>query len=741
MFINNVKILPDLISRVFVYLSLLLALSAPVQACDFDDEDGLDVGLVLSGGGAKASTQVGVMQLMDELGIPIHCITGTSMGAVVGAFYASGYTANDIADIFIDNDWGALFRNETPRRAKPFIEKEREEEYFSGNVLGINQNGISLPGGLNSMHGLKSFYRDILWNIPLDIDFDELDVPFRAIATHLHDGRKKVFEKGDLVEAILTSMAVPGLFMPREIDGEFYIDGGIASTLPIQTAQALGADIIIAIDVTVAPQKLTQNISLANTAQQITTFVVWNGLQKELKLLTPDDLYIRPNDQLNISTAAFHRSKEGLTSGKEIALNYKKALLEIKARAAPPKAKTRSFRKVKDFTDIHLINNTYLKDKLILNRYKNASGDLNNIRNRRNHQRDLRAFGGFSEVDLGHRDGQPVLNVSRNRLGRNLLRLGVQASHNFRGVSSYDLYARLTRRPLSESGGDISLEAQFGTDIGARIKLYQPFGKSGRYFFQPELYALWDQINFYILNENLGNFWVRNLGVQARLGREFGQWGILAFESSAFKARITDVVTAIPDFQTQETNRADLGLYFAIDTLNRTDWPTAGQRLRLRAQRAYDLDDTSLVTNRYEAAFLFASKLANTGILLNGRYGRIDSDNNVAGIDIFQLGGFRQLGGFPDNALPVTQFIYGSIELFRRLTAHGHLFEFFPLYVGVIGEYARVPLNLFEIDQTVNTFSGSLYFGADTPLGPIYLGTAYGDNDDYQIFIKFGRTF
>jgi NTE family protein len=256
----------------FALAWLVLALSPErAFACDFEDEDGLDVALVLSGGGAKASTQVGVMQVMEELDIPVHCITGTSMGSVVGAFYAAGYSPDEIAGFLTNEatDWGEIFRGRVPRRDKSFIEKTREENYFSGNVASLTKNGVHLPGGIASMQGLKLHFRNILAHVPLEQNFDDLDIPFRAVATDLATGEAKAFAKGDIVESILASMTVPGLFAPREINGELYVDGGISASLPVALAKDMGADIIIALDVSVKPEKKRADISVAATTTDV----------------------------------------------------------------------------------------------------------------------------------------------------------------------------------------------------------------------------------------------------------------------------------------------------------------------------------------------------------------------------------------------------------------------------------------------------------------------------------------
>ncbi len=720
---------------------ILLLFTHAASACDFDDKDGLDVGLVLSGGGAKASTQVGVMQILDELEIPVHCITGTSMGSVVGSFYATGYSADEIGDILNSNDWGTIFRGGTPRRDKSFVEKEREESYFSGNVAGIGKDGVKLPGGLSSMRGLKQFYREILSNVPTDANFDHLEIPFRAIATDLHTGEAKAFDRGDLVESILASMAVPAAFAPRNIDGRLYVDGGIASNLPIEAAKKMGADIIIAVDVSNPPDAPQSDISVAGTTLQITTIVVWRGVERELALMGEGDILIRPNT-INIGTAAYERAAEGIKAGREVGLGLKDALLAIKARAAPARRRMMAVQSPVISSDLKIVNHTRVKDSLIQNRFLQGQKDDENPKKQNRRLRNLTSFGGFGEVDLGHSNGATVLTVNENSLGRNLVQIGLNATNDFEGSSSYAVLARLTHKPLSAYGGDFSLSGEFGTDIGLSAELYQPLGRAGRFFIQPEVFVRWEQRKIDVLSIRVGDFRARKIGLRGRTGREIGAWGVVALEGGIDTTRLSEIVSIFDDFKTSGADRANLGVYFAADTLDRNDWPTSGQRVRIRAKRTYDMGGRPIASvDTLDASLLAAFDVSNFGVLLNGRYGETSKKNQVnSSLEIFSLGGFRQLGSFSNNSLPASSFTYGSIEVFRRLTQTGKLIDI-PIYIGVIGEYSRLPLSFFDVNEQANVYSGSLYVGADTPLGPLFLGGAYGSGSTTQFFFKFGRTF
>lgn len=732
--------MPFCLKFLFAVGWFFVALTTPVFACDDDDRDGLDVGLVLSGGGAKASTQVGVLQVMDELGIPVHCIAGTSMGSVVGAFYAQGYSADDIADIFTTYDWGEVFRGQAPRRDKSFIEKVREESYFSGNLAAIDGDGVRFPSSLSSMQGLRSLYRDILSDVPDDIDFDDLDIPFRAVATDLETGQATVFEQGDVVEAILASMTVPGVFAPRQIDGRFYVDGGLSSTLPVETAQLMGADIIIALDVSNSPETPNAKMSVASIANQITTIVVWRSLQRDKKFLRDQDLLIEPNT-VNISTAAYDRAAEGLAAGRKVGNTHREALLAIKAIAAPMRRSDSHIHmprqtRLDNFT---LINNTDLDSDLIKTRAASALSRRTTEEQDRQ-LRNLASFGGFGEIDLSTASGETVLTVNRHPMGRNLLQVGLNATHNFDGNSSYSILARLTRKPLSSRGGDFSLSGEFGTDIGVSAELYQPFGADGRFFIQPELFARWDLTREDIFDTRFANFWDRNLGLRTRLGRELGAWGVVALEGEVRNQRRNSLINIGTDnIPTFDVNVGGLGAYFGADTLNRTDWPTAGHRIQLRASHLFDLDETSLTSNSYDASVLKAFEVDDIGVLLNARYGQVDPGDDIA-LEVIQLGGFRQLTSLRDSSLPVSEFYYASAEAFYRLSSTGKLIDL-PVYVGGLVEYSHNPVALIEFQETLNVYSGAAYLGVDTPLGPFFLGTSYGVNDSVKLFFKFGRTF
>ena len=183
------------------------------------------IGLVLSGGGAKGLAHIGVLKVIDSLGIKIDYVGGTSMGAIVGGLYASGYSGKELEYLFNRVDVDALLQDFTPRNSKTFYEKRNDEIYAV--TLPFDNFKIGLPSGLSK--GLYNY--NLISRLTLHLcdinDFKDLQIPFFCIATNAETGKEVILDKGNLAKALVTSGALPTLYSPIEIDGQLLIDGGL----------------------------------------------------------------------------------------------------------------------------------------------------------------------------------------------------------------------------------------------------------------------------------------------------------------------------------------------------------------------------------------------------------------------------------------------------------------------------------------------------------------------------------
>src|SRR6202042_1326326 len=205
--------------------------------------------LVLSGGGARGIAHVGVIKTLEAMHVPIDCIAGTSMGAVIGGLYASGMTAAQIDETIRSLDWQEAFRDSPPRRDLTFRRKQDDRNFLVRLPLGLKHKHLLLPKGFIQGQKLEETLRQLTLPFSNSTDFDLLPTPFRAVATDLETGNAVLMDKGDLSIAMRASISAPGVFAPVELDGRLLVDGGLAENLPINVARAMHADVLIVSDV------------------------------------------------------------------------------------------------------------------------------------------------------------------------------------------------------------------------------------------------------------------------------------------------------------------------------------------------------------------------------------------------------------------------------------------------------------------------------------------------------------
>ncbi|MNQ07217.1 NTE family protein RssA [compost metagenome] len=273
------------------------------------------IGLVLSGGGAKGFAHIGVLKVIEEAGIKIDYIGGTSMGAVIGGLYASGYNAAQIDSIFQSTNFDELINDFIPRSSKNFYEKRNDELYAL--VLPFNKFNVGIPEALSKgMYNFNLLSR-ITRNVRHVRDFNQLPIPFLCIGTNIETGEQVLLNKGNLAQAILASAAFPSLFSPVEIDGKLLVDGGVANNYPIEEVRKLGADIIIGVDV---QDDLLDRSQLKNATKILVQVTNLHSIQKMKAKVKDTDIYINP-DIKNFGVISFDKGKEIVRRGEEAAFS------------------------------------------------------------------------------------------------------------------------------------------------------------------------------------------------------------------------------------------------------------------------------------------------------------------------------------------------------------------------------------------------------------------------------------
>jgi NTE family protein len=284
------------------------------------------IGLVLSGGGAKGFAHIGVLKVLEKEGIPIDYIGGTSMGAVVGALYASGYSATQIDSIFKSTDFDALMNDFIPRDAKNFYEKHNDELYAI--ALPFKKFKIGVPSGLSKGIYNYNLLNKLLFHVLPVRDFSQLPIPFYCVASDIETGKEYMLDKGYLPKALLASGAFPSLFSPVEIDDKLLIDGGATNNFPVEEMKKRGLDVVIGVDVQDEGKGRTDLKDAAKILVQISNFQMMEKMTDKIKLL---DVYIKP-DIKKYGVMTFEKGPEIVKKGEEAATALLPKLQQLKGQ-------------------------------------------------------------------------------------------------------------------------------------------------------------------------------------------------------------------------------------------------------------------------------------------------------------------------------------------------------------------------------------------------------------------------
>ena len=315
------------------------------------------VGLVLSGGGAKGIAHIGVIEVLEKAGIPVDYVVGTSMGSIVGGLYAIGYDIQVLDSMVRNQNWSFLLSDKVYRDNLSFPEKEMTEKYILSFPFGRGKEN-RMPAGFVSGQNVYHLFSDLTVGYHDSLNFEELPIPFACVAANIIDGKEVVLKQGDLVQAMRASMAIPGVFTPVHLDSLILVDGGIVNNFPVDVAKAMGADIIIGVDVQSDLKKAEQLNSLPGVMGQLIHLLCMNKFEENLKLT---DLYIKP-DLNEYSAASFNQEAIDtmIYRGKQAAEAQWEQLIALKEQIGVEEELTKT-REKKVFADTFFVRRIYLK--------------------------------------------------------------------------------------------------------------------------------------------------------------------------------------------------------------------------------------------------------------------------------------------------------------------------------------------------------------------------------------------
>ena len=702
------------------------------------------IGLVLSGGGARGLTHIGVLKVLEELRVPIDYVTATSMGAIVGGLYASGTSARDMDVLVTSLDWPSLFSDQPPRRELSIRRKHDEAFYTIPLEIGFRDFSFRLSTGALSGQNLELLLHSLTWRDDDIGSFDNLPIPFRAVSTSMVDGKPVVFDRGPLYLAMRGSMSVPGIFAPIEAEGKILGDGGLVNNLPVDLVKAMGADVVIAVNIGTPLLNREQLSSFIGIAEQSINILTEQNVRAQLALLTPRDVLIAP-DLGDLSALDFTKGERFIELGEKAAraaadtlrryslptaayAAYRDALRRPSADAEPPL----TFAGVRG---TELTNPEVLQAQVGLE--PGTKVDLQKA------QADIAVLygrGDFDRIDyrLVDERGQRSIEfvASEKPWGPNFLQFGVGLQSDMQGDSSFGLRIGHKRNWLDSLGGQWVNEINLGTVTSFTTEFYQPLTLAQTWFASAYGNIGTAPLDFFSQGNKVAEYDVLTERAGVDLGYAFGTWGELRVGPQLIHQRAHPTV-ALPGFPVSVTNAWGLSLVARADTEDNAFFPHHGVRAFATAfsgtqrENGTDRSVTRGEIDIRQALPLGERDTVNLGV-------RAAATNlKDALVTEYRLGGFLEISGLRTAELQ-------GPYLGRARAVYLHRMGSLPVigntyYAGGSLEIGNVWASRDAISASDTIKAGSLFVAAETPFGPLYLAWGHATRGDSSWYLFLGR--
>ena len=731
--------------RILLQLAALACLASDLlgqDAAPSSVEGRPKVGLVLSGGGARGVAHIGVLKALEELRVPIDYVAGTSMGAIVGGLYASGMSPDEIEQSLAGADWRYLLSDAPPRESRSFRDKERDTRLNQNLQLGISRSGeVQLPVGFISGQKLLAKLRDLTLPVRQVEDFDRLPIPFRAVATDLATGEKVVLGSGNLADAMRASMAVPGVFTPYEIGGRSLVDGGLSSNLPIETARAMGADIVIAVDVRPELKTAEELGSAIAVTNQMLDILIQRETLEQVRTLRSGDVYVRM-ELPEAGSANFAGAVANVPVGYEKTMTHAGEL----SRLAVSRPRFQSYLVEQRVARSSGVDISFLEfpgaagvvRQSLERQISFGAGERIELWKLQQELLGLEGFGNTEVVDFRvvEDDGKFGLRVETapKSRGPNYVNLGFDFDYSSSGETDADLLLAFRMTELNRLGAEWETFLSVGDRTRVFSEFYQPVEWSRRFFaavsvlYSSEFISALDAAD-----ERLG-FRLQDLQAGIDGGVRLGQTGEVRLGYTRGYSRIGRAL-GIPEDTRGWYDRAELRGAITLDTLDRANFPTTGffgSAVVTASRQELGADDnyTRLRTQLYKPITFGRNTIVPrvvAGVKLSG--------GDIPFYDRSSLGGFLQLSGFSRGGLYDQNALLAELIYYREL---GKLPAAFGggLYVGLSIEAGDVWGDLDDFDGGNLKYGGSVFLGADTIIGPLYLGVGAANGSEGAVYLQ-----
>lgn len=691
------------------------------------------IGLVLGGGGAKGAAHIGVLKVLEEMRIPVDCIAGTSMGAIVGAAYATGLSAAEIEKVITAVEWKEILSS-APREEVPLHRKSRDFAFTNGLEFGLKDGNVIAPGGLVPSHQIEGMFRRIVAGSDQVRDFDHLPIPFRSVATDLETGEMVVFDKGDLAVAMRASMAVPAAFAPVEHQGRLLVDGMLVRNLPVDVARSTCADVVIAVPLAnprVERDKLGTFIGVAGQAMNIATEANENA---QLATLKDKDVQIKVILK-DIGSSDFSRVPDAIPIGEAAA---RAAAASLSRYSLPEReyaqwreglGKTMVAGRVK-IDEVRVTGLVATSPEVVKSMVRTQPGDTYEVAKAEADANRIVASGDFSAVSFAVADeaGRNVLtyNAVEKPWGPDYLMFDLNLSTDFRGDTAWGIRVDYEKRWLNRLGGEFRSSVQLGRPNVFSAQFYQPLDAAQRFFVAPSVIASQTLEYLYFKEQQVAQYDTRRYGATLDVGTAFAPRGELRVGLSRQGVNETQKVGApVPLLEGGHHSLAGVSGRLSYDSVDKRIFATDGTVMHLNAYSSQPSlgADLPYRTVSFDA---ITSTSRKGNVWQFGLRGGSDLGSNAPFYDQFKAGGLFNFSGYRTAQLVGKAYGLAVMQYRSRV---GFLNETLgsAAYAGGSLEIGNVFKRLDGTPTKGALAGGSLFLALDSRIGPVYL--AYGRSE------------
>ena len=703
------------------------------------------IGLVLSGGGARGGAHLGVLKVLEEMHIPVDVIVGTSAGAIVAASYASGLPLPVIATEMSALRTVMLFRD-VDRAETPFRSKLNDAINYLGPEVGLKNGGLLLQKGVVAGVSIEAVLRRLTRQQRTQ-QFDELPIPFRAIATDLASSEMVVLDHGNLAVAVRASMAIPAGLDPVEIEGRLLVDGGLTRNLPVDVARRMGADVIIAVDIGTPLLTRAQIVGLLTVSDQISRILTNTNVNKSIAELGPRDLLITP-DLGSVSTGDFDRLAEAAVSGETAARALAAQLERYRIGAADylawHTARVREPAALPGRIDAVRVTGTKLVNPEVIAAaiHTAAGGELDAALADEDIKR-IYARGDFERVSYTLATDPTmgrvlIADVVEKSWGPNFVRVGLGLSSDLRGDSFFTLVGTHRATWLNALGGEWRNDVQIGHLSRFATEFYQPLTPAQRLFVAAHAETAREPFDLYSRDgERLARYRRGTYGFGVDVGAPFGSSGEARLGVSRGRLKLlNDTSFVAASLLVPNTEMGALTARVRVDTLDNLRFPRSGYEADVQVlasrRKLGASDDYTKASASFSAAFSSGPHSVQLGLRGAGNLGSA----RLPVYELLTLGGFLELSGYRTGELVGREMGFGRVIYNYRVSAPGLLDG---AYVGVSLEAGRVGDSVAGFERSSLRRGSALYFAFDSPLGPVYLAYGRGDGKNQAVYFFLGR--